>query len=68
MKRERVLTLAKAVTLIESAKLNGLNPQTYISDVLARIHDHIAPRLAELLPWNWKPLHAGAENKIAALQ
>jgi transposase len=59
-------TLAKAMTLIESAKLNGLDPQAYLSDVLARIHDHIAPRLAELLPWNWKPLHTGAENKIAA--
>jgi len=59
-------TLAKAMTLIESAKLNGLDPQIYLSDVLARIHDHIAPRLAELLPWNWKPLPAGAENKIAA--
>lgn len=59
-------TLAKAMTLIESAKLNGLDPQAYLSDVLARIHDHIAPRLAELLPWNWKPLTAGAENKIAA--
>ena len=59
-------TLAKAMTLIESAKLNGLNPQAYLSDVLARIHDHIAPRLAELLPWNWKPMTTGAENKIAA--
>ena len=59
-------TLAKAMTLIESAKLNGLDPQAYLSDVLARIHDHIAPRLAELLPWNWKQMPAGAENKIAA--
>ena len=59
-------TLAKAMTLIESAKLNGPDPQAYLSDVLARIHDHIAPRLAELLPWNWKPLPTGAENKIAA--
>ena len=59
-------TLAKAMTLIESAKLNSLDPQAYLSDILARIHDHIAPRLAELLPWNWKPLPAGAENKIAA--
>ena len=59
-------TLAKAMTLIESAKLNGLDPQAYLADILARIHDHIAPRLAELLPWNWKPLPARAENKIAA--
>jgi hypothetical protein len=59
-------TLAKAMTLIESAKLNGLDPQAYLSDVLARIHDHIAPRLAELLPWNWKPLPVGTVNKTAA--
>jgi transposase len=59
-------TLAKAMTLIESAKLSGLNPQTYLADVLTRIHDHIAPRLYELLPWNWKPLPADAADKIAA--
>jgi hypothetical protein len=33
--------------------------------VLARINDHINPRLYELPPWNWKPLPAG-DNKIAA--
>jgi transposase len=59
-------TLAKAMTLIESAKLSGLNPQAYLADVLARISDHIAPRLYELLPWNWKPLHADAADKITA--
>jgi hypothetical protein len=41
--------------LIESAKLNGLNPQLYIADVLAPIGDHPARRIADLLPWNWKP-------------
>jgi transposase len=45
-------TLAKAMTLIESAKPSGLNPQAYLADVLARIHHHIAPRLYEPLPWN----------------
>jgi hypothetical protein len=44
--------------LIESAKLTGLNPQHYIADVLARIADHPARRIAELLPWNWRPLDA----------
>ena len=42
--------------LIESAKLNGLNPQHYLADLLARIADHPARRIAELLPWNWQPL------------
>lgn len=58
-------TLARAVTLIETAKLSGLDPQAWLADVLARINDHINPRLYELLPWNWKPLPAD-DNRIAA--
>jgi transposase len=42
-------------SLIESAKLNELNPQVYLADVLARIADHPAKRIAGLLPWNWQP-------------
>ena len=42
-------------SLIESAKLNALNPQHYIADLLARIGDHPARSIAELLPWNWQP-------------
>jgi hypothetical protein len=49
---------AAIYSLIESAKLNGLNPQHYLADVLARIADHPARRIAELLPWNWQPLDA----------
>ncbi|QEW18416.1 Transposase (plasmid) [Marinibacterium anthonyi] len=48
-------TLARAMTVIETAKMNGLDPQAYLADVLDRIHDHMNNRLAELLPWNWKP-------------
>lgn len=48
-------TLARAMTVIETAKMNGLDPQAYLADILHRIHDHIAIRLDELLPWNWKP-------------
>jgi transposase len=59
-------TLARAMTLIESAKMNGLDPQAYLANVLARINDHINPWLYELLPWNWKPLPADGYNKIAA--
>src|SRR5690348_16825631 len=47
---------AAMYSLIESAKLNGLNPQHYLADVLTRIADHPARRIAELLPWNWQPL------------
>jgi hypothetical protein len=48
-------------TLIETAKLNGLDPEAYLRDVLTRLADHPAKRLAELLPWNWSPVTAGAQ-------
>ena len=57
-------TLADAMTIIETAKLSGLNPEAYLADVLARIHDHMNPRLDELLPWNWAPL--GSTKELAA--
>jgi transposase len=49
-------TLARAMTIIETAKMNGLDPQAYLADVLDRIHDHKINRLDELLPWNWSPI------------
>jgi hypothetical protein len=49
-------TLARALTVIETAKMNGLDPQAYLADVLDRIHDHMNNRLGELLPWNWMPM------------
>mgnify|MGYP003644811849 CR=1 FL=1 len=48
-------TLARAMTLIETAKLNAIDPQAYLADVLNRIHDHKINRIDELLPWNWAP-------------
>ena len=49
---------AAMYSLVETAKLNGLNPQLFITDVLARIADHPARHVADLLPWNWQPLVA----------
>ena len=40
-------------TLIMSAKLNDIDPQAWLADVLARIADHKITDLAALLPWNW---------------
>jgi transposase len=42
-------------TLIGTAKLNDLDPQAWLADVLERIADHPIRRLHELLPWNWRP-------------
>ena len=41
-------------TLIVSCKMNNIDPQAWMADVLARIPDITVSRLPELLPWNWK--------------
>jgi hypothetical protein len=45
---------AAMYTLIATAKLNNVDPQAWLADVLHRIADHPARRLHELLPWNWR--------------
>ncbi|MGH8758544.1 MAG: IS66 family transposase [Burkholderiales bacterium] len=42
-------------TLIRTARLNGIEPEAYLCDVIARIGSYPINRLAELLPWNWSP-------------
>jgi transposase len=54
---------AAIYTLIETAKLNDVDPQAWLADGLARLQDHPAKRIAELLPWNWKTSH---QQKAAA--
>jgi len=43
-----------AYTLIETAKLNGVDPQAWLTDLLSRIADHKINKIDELLPWNYK--------------
>jgi transposase len=45
-------------TLTVTAKMNDIDPQAWLADVLARIAEHPARRLDELLPWNWKTAQA----------
>jgi len=51
---------AAIYTLIETAKLNAVDPQAWLADVLARINDQPASRLHKLLPWHWRATAAPA--------
>jgi hypothetical protein len=44
---------AMMYSIIQTAKLNGLDPQAYLGDIVGRIGDHQINRINELLPWNW---------------
>jgi len=50
-------------TLIVTAKMNDIDPQAWLADVLKRLPDMPVSRVHELLPWNWK---TAAENVKAA--
>src|ERR1700736_2413871 len=49
---------AALYSLIVTAKLNDVDPQAWLADVLARIAEHPAHGIDELLPWNWQPRSA----------
>lgn len=51
---------AAMYSLIVSAKMNDIDPQAWLADVLARINDLPQTKLHELLPWEWKRLHETA--------
>jgi transposase len=53
---------AAIYTLIHTAKLNHVDPQAWLADVLARLADHPAKRITDLLPWNWD----ARQQKVAA--
>jgi transposase len=44
---------AAIYSLIETCKLNGIDPEAYLRSIHAHIADHPINRIAELLPWNW---------------
>jgi transposase len=46
---------AMMYSLIVTAKMNNVDPQAWLADVLSRIAAHPMHRLDELLPWNWRP-------------
>jgi transposase len=52
---------AAIYTLIATAKLNDVDPQAWLADMLARLPDHPAKRIHELLPWNWRAQVTAAE-------
>ncbi len=52
-------------SLIVTARMNDTDPQAWLADVLARIADHPAQRLDDLLPWNWAKLTATPVDQAA---
>ena len=49
-------------SLIVTAKMNDIDPQAWLADVLGRIAEHPAQKLDELLPWNWHTPSAQASQ------
>ena len=55
---------AAMYSLIVTAKLNGVDPQAWLADVLGRIAEHPISRLDDLMPWNWAI--SAEQRKLAA--
>ena len=56
---------AAMYSLIVTAKMNGVDPQAWLTDVLSRIAGYPARRLDELLPWNWRTAQSRASAQAA---
>jgi transposase len=56
---------AAMYSLIVTARMNGVDPQAWLADVLSRIAVHPAHRLDELLPWNWAAQNPAAFARVA---
>ncbi len=57
---------AAVYTLIQTCKLNDVDPQAWLAYVLAKLPDHPANRIDELLPWNWKAAQAATVQEASA--
>jgi transposase len=63
---EGARTAAHIFSLIETCKLNDVDPQAWLAHVLAKLPDHPAKQIAELLPWNWKASQKPTTEALAA--
>ena len=52
-------------SLIVTAKMNDVDPQAWLADVLDRVADHPAQRLDKLLPWHWAAAKASGVDQAA---
>lgn len=59
---------AVAYSLIQTCRLNDVDPQAWLADVLARIADHPVSRLDQLLPWNWRSAALKHEPRSHSMQ
>jgi transposase len=57
---------AAIYTLVQTCRLNDVDPRAWLADVLARLPDHSVQRVSELMPWAWKATRA-AEAGLATL-
>ena len=57
---------AIAYTLIETAKMNKVNPEAFLAWVLERIQDHPANRTHELRPWSYQDMNDAQNTKTEA--
>jgi IS66 C-terminal element/Transposase IS66 family len=53
-------------SLIVTAKMNDIDPQAWLADVLARIAEHPVQKIDELLPWNWRRLDLRTVRRLDA--
>ena len=52
---------AAMYSILQTAKLNGVNPESYLTDILAKIAaGHPISRISELMPWVYRPIHEAA--------